>query len=92
MVFSHEGRTWFTSHRGRLWIASTAKKPSQEDIERVETFYKHLKGGKCKHTYFNKDKLTLVFCGILYLFYSNLSFAFLISKNTLTLNFNNEFR
>lgn len=44
--FSHEGRTWYTPHRGRLWIASTAKKPSQEDINCVETFYKHLKGGK----------------------------------------------
>ncbi|XP_026812665.1 activating signal cointegrator 1 [Rhopalosiphum maidis] len=43
-IKSHEGRTWFTPHRGRLWIASTAKKPSPEDIERVETFYKHLKG------------------------------------------------
>ncbi|XP_025206570.1 activating signal cointegrator 1 [Melanaphis sacchari] len=43
-IKSHEGRTWFTPHRGRLWIASTAKKPSQEDIERVETFYKNLKG------------------------------------------------
>lgn len=46
--FSHEGRTWFTPHRGRLWIASTAKKPSQEDIEHVEKFYKHLKGGNVK--------------------------------------------
>lgn len=43
-IKSHEGRTWFTPYRGRLWIASTAKKPSQEDIERIETFYKHLKG------------------------------------------------
>jgi len=43
-IKSHEGRTWYTSHRGRLWIASTAKKPSQEDIERIETFYKNLKG------------------------------------------------
>ncbi|KAL5238423.1 hypothetical protein ACI65C_005833 [Semiaphis heraclei] len=43
-IKSHEGRTWFTSHRGRLWIASTAKKPSLEEIERIETFYKHLKG------------------------------------------------
>jgi len=48
---SHEGRTWYTSHRGRLWIASTAKKPSQEDIERIETFYKNLKGGKCEQNY-----------------------------------------
>lgn len=43
-IKSHEGRTWFTPHRGRLWIASTAKKPSQKDIEQIETFYKHLKG------------------------------------------------
>lgn len=42
--FSHEGRTWYTSHRGRLWIASAAQKPSEEEIQRVESFYKHLKG------------------------------------------------
>ncbi|XP_025414221.1 activating signal cointegrator 1 isoform X2 [Sipha flava] len=43
-IKNNEGRTWFTPHRGRLWIASTAKKPSQEDINEVETFYKRLKG------------------------------------------------
>ncbi|VVC34702.1 Zinc finger, C2HC5-type,Zinc finger, RING/FYVE/PHD-type,ASCH domain,PUA-like domain [Cinara cedri] len=43
-IKSHEGRTWFTPHRGRLWIASTAQKPNEEDIKRMETFYKHLKG------------------------------------------------
>ncbi|KAL4121593.1 hypothetical protein QTP88_014078 [Uroleucon formosanum] len=42
-IKSHEGRTWFTPHRGRLWIASTSKKPSQQEIEHIETFYKHLK-------------------------------------------------
>jgi len=43
-IKSHEGRTWYTPHRGRLWIASTAKKPSPEEIESIETFYKQLKG------------------------------------------------
>ncbi|XP_050540556.1 activating signal cointegrator 1 isoform X3 [Daktulosphaira vitifoliae] len=40
----HEGRSWYTSHRGRLWIASTAKVPTPEEIDRVELFYKNLRG------------------------------------------------
>ncbi|XP_050431923.1 activating signal cointegrator 1 isoform X2 [Adelges cooleyi] len=40
----HEGRSWYTSHRGRLWIASTSKKPTPEEVERLESFYKYLKG------------------------------------------------
>ena len=28
-----EGRGWSSPHRGRLWIASTAKQPTQEEIE-----------------------------------------------------------
>lgn len=46
---SHEGRSWFTPHRGRLWIASTSKKPTQDEIKCVETFYKNLKGDKSKN-------------------------------------------
>lgn len=45
--FSHEGRDWNLDLRGIIWIAAAAKKPSQEEIERVENFY------KCKNE--NKD-------------------------------------
>ena len=42
----HEGRTWYTSHRGRLWIASASKVATQEEIERVQHFYRVLKNEK----------------------------------------------
>jgi hypothetical protein len=35
-----EGRSWYTSHRGRLWIAATAKKPTDQEIDAVEDIYK----------------------------------------------------
>ncbi|XP_072760457.1 activating signal cointegrator 1 [Anoplolepis gracilipes] len=31
-IKTHEGRSWYSSHRGRLWIASTVKVPSAEEI------------------------------------------------------------
>lgn len=43
---SHEGRTWYTSHRGRLWIAATAKVPTQEEIREQEHMYRVLLGSK----------------------------------------------
>lgn len=36
----HEGRTWYTAHRGRLWIAATSKPVNQDDISRMEDFYR----------------------------------------------------
>lgn len=39
VVISHEGRSWYSSHRGRLWIASAAKVPSAEEISEIEHFY-----------------------------------------------------
>ena len=44
MLFRHEGRTWYSSHRGRLWIASTVKDPLPEEIKQLENFYKTLYG------------------------------------------------
>ncbi|XP_071952052.1 activating signal cointegrator 1-like [Antedon mediterranea] len=38
-IKKHEGRTWYTAHRGRLWIAATAKMPSTEEINELESFY-----------------------------------------------------
>lgn len=37
-----EGRSWNSNHRGRLWIASTAKIPTEEDIQFVESQYRSL--------------------------------------------------
>jgi len=42
---SHEGRSWYSSHRGRLWIASAAKVPSSEEISNIEQTYRILKSG-----------------------------------------------
>ncbi|XP_014472174.1 PREDICTED: activating signal cointegrator 1 isoform X2 [Dinoponera quadriceps] len=42
-IKTHEGRTWYSSHRGRLWIASTVKVPSTEEIDNVQFGYKNLK-------------------------------------------------
>jgi len=35
----HESRSWFTRFRGRLWIHASSKKPSQEEVERIQLFY-----------------------------------------------------
>ena len=40
--FRHEGRSWYSSHRGRLWIASTVQKPSPDEIQQVDNFYRAL--------------------------------------------------
>ncbi|XP_054007641.1 activating signal cointegrator 1 isoform X1 [Hylaeus anthracinus] len=45
-IKTHEGRTWYTSHRGRLWIAATTKSPSMEEISKMEYFYRVLKDEK----------------------------------------------
>ncbi|XP_034191480.1 activating signal cointegrator 1 isoform X1 [Osmia lignaria lignaria] len=42
-IKTHEGRTWYTSHRGRLWIASTSKQSTMEDISNIEQCYRVLK-------------------------------------------------
>ncbi|KAL4426251.1 hypothetical protein ABPG77_009866 [Micractinium sp. CCAP 211/92] len=44
-----EGRGWPTEHRGRLWIAATAREPSPQEIEEMESFYRavHCEGGGC---------------------------------------------
>ncbi|XP_062945563.1 activating signal cointegrator 1 isoform X2 [Cynocephalus volans] len=39
-----EGRSWYTPHRGRLWIASTAKKPSPQEISELQATYRLLRG------------------------------------------------
>lgn len=33
---SHEGRTWYSSHRGPLWIASAAHEPEEAEIKELE--------------------------------------------------------
>ncbi|XP_018401936.1 PREDICTED: activating signal cointegrator 1 [Cyphomyrmex costatus] len=47
-IKTHEGRSWYSSHRGRLWIASAAKVPSSEEISNMKQFYRLLKNGKKK--------------------------------------------
>ncbi|XP_033226692.1 activating signal cointegrator 1 isoform X2 [Belonocnema kinseyi] len=42
-IKTHEGRTWYSSHRGRLWIASASKVPSTEEISSLEHQYRVLK-------------------------------------------------
>ncbi|CAL8079942.1 unnamed protein product [Calicophoron daubneyi] len=37
-----EGRVWYTTHRGCLWIASTAKRPSADEIRDMEETYLRL--------------------------------------------------
>ncbi|XP_043278932.1 activating signal cointegrator 1 [Venturia canescens] len=41
-IKTHEGRTWYSSHRGRLWIAAASKIPSTEDISVLENRYRVL--------------------------------------------------
>lgn len=38
----HEGRSWYTAHRGRLWIAATSKPVDNDEVKRVEDFYRRL--------------------------------------------------
>lgn len=38
-IKTHEGRSWYSSHRGRLWIASAAKVPSPEEISNIQHIY-----------------------------------------------------
>ena len=45
-LFRHEGRTWYSTHRGRLWIAAAAKTPDQEEVKKVEDFYRSYYEGK----------------------------------------------
>jgi len=40
VVFSHEGRSWYSAHRGILWIAATAKTPQSSEITAVEDGYR----------------------------------------------------
>ena len=40
LIFRHEGRTWYSTHRGRLWIAAAAKNPDREEVKKVEDFYR----------------------------------------------------
>lgn len=40
VVYSHEGRSWYSAHRGILWIASTAKQPLSCEITATEEFYR----------------------------------------------------
>ncbi|XP_032670487.1 activating signal cointegrator 1 [Odontomachus brunneus] len=47
-IKTHEGRTWYSSHRGRLWIASTVKIPSAEEISNIQFAYHMLKSGDIK--------------------------------------------
>ncbi|XP_011869583.1 PREDICTED: activating signal cointegrator 1 [Vollenhovia emeryi] len=42
-IKTHEGRTWYSSHRGRLWIASAAKVPSSEEISNMKHVYRSFK-------------------------------------------------
>jgi len=42
---SHEGRSWYSSHRGILWIASTSKAPQSSEITAVEDFYRKYYSG-----------------------------------------------
>lgn len=42
-IKTHEGRTWYSSHRGRLWIASASKTPDKEEISKLEHSYRVLK-------------------------------------------------
>ncbi|OTF72293.1 activating signal cointegrator 1-like protein [Euroglyphus maynei] len=37
-----EGRTWYSPFKGRLWIYAAHKMPSDEEIQNVEQFYRHL--------------------------------------------------
>ncbi|XP_020278553.1 activating signal cointegrator 1 [Pseudomyrmex gracilis] len=47
-IKTHEGRSWYSSHRGRLWIASAAKVPSREEISNIEHIYRMLKSESIK--------------------------------------------
>lgn len=47
-IKTHEGRSWYSSHRGRLWIASAAKEPSTEEISNLEQAYRILKNENIK--------------------------------------------
>jgi len=42
----HEGRTWYSSHRGRLWIHAASKQPTEQEVEDLQTFYRHIYGGR----------------------------------------------
>jgi len=45
VLCSHEGRSWYSSHRGILWIASTAKPPQSSEVAAVEDFYRKFYSG-----------------------------------------------
>ncbi|CAL1683020.1 unnamed protein product [Lasius platythorax] len=47
-IKTHEGRSWYSSHRGRLWIASAAKVPSAEEISNIQHVYNILKNKTIK--------------------------------------------
>ena len=50
LISRHEGRTWYSTHRGRLWIAAAAKIPDQEEVKKIEDFYRSYyegEGGVC---------------------------------------------
>ena len=42
-----EGRSWYSPHRGKLWIASTAKTVEQDDVTKMEQFYKRGVNNTC---------------------------------------------
>jgi len=39
-----EGRSWPTDHRGRLWIHATSTKPTDEQVQELERFYRDVHG------------------------------------------------
>ncbi|XP_071794721.1 activating signal cointegrator 1-like [Asterias amurensis] len=39
-IKTHEGRTWYSSHRGRLWISAASHQPTPEEISEVEKFHR----------------------------------------------------
>lgn len=47
-IKTHEGRSWYSSHRGRLWIASAAKVPSTEEISNIQHVYNILENKTIK--------------------------------------------
>lgn len=49
-----EGRGWTSDFRGRLWVASTAREPTEEEINELEENYKALYH-KCKRIPFPKS-------------------------------------
>ncbi|KAK9809140.1 hypothetical protein WJX72_010006 [[Myrmecia] bisecta] len=58
-----EGRGWPTNHRGRVWIHSTTRRPTSEEVQELEDFYRMVHRQEGREPVFPKRYPTSVLLG-----------------------------